>query len=136
MTSLYDPFCRFRCTESQYRNTNTDPAGQRSAHVGIRLDHHTPASRQCIQLESVLGQLQSRVWINRCQLLARPREHAPSDQRAALPTEDGVQSRLTLEVSILTSCHRFSQLSSQTMMLLFSLEAPYHKGTDSSHPRD
>jgi len=136
MRSLYDPFCRFRCTESQCWSGNTDPAGQRSGHVCIRLDHHTPASRQRIRLEPVLGQLQSRVWIDRRQLLARPRENASSDQRAALPTEDGVQSTLILEVSILTNCHRFSQRSNctvQTMTCLFSLDAPYHKRTDSSH---
>ena len=61
---------------------STDPAWQRNAHVRIGLD--APAHRRELPLESAVSRLQGRVWINRRRLLARRKEHAPSDQFATV----------------------------------------------------
>ena len=92
-TVVRDLFCRFRCRIFGGERNDTDPARQRDGHVGLRLDRHTPALRRThYQLEPVLGRVQSRVWINRQQLLARLGKHAPSNQLTALPTVGSVLS--------------------------------------------
>jgi len=87
-------FGSFRCNEPHRQRVNTDPARQRHDHVGVRLDDHFPARGRYSRLESALGRLQGWVWSSRQQLLARPGEHAPSNQLAALPTEHGVRRPL------------------------------------------
>ena len=89
-----DLCCSFRCTEPQGRGKHTEPSRQRHAYVGVRLDRHSPANQRQPRLGAALGRLQSWVWINRQQLLARPGEHAPFNQLAALPTDDGVRRPL------------------------------------------